>query len=62
MITINNRVVKTDDFVLKLLNIAKKCKHYKHFQDIYFGIYRNDYMYDTENNKWLQAFIKSNQF
>lgn len=48
-------MIEKEDFVRRLYNISKKCKSYPHTQKIFFAILRNDFMYHSLQNKWLQV-------
>jgi glutathione synthase len=48
-------VIETDDFVKRLMEIAEKSRRYQHTQQIQLAIMRNDFMYDTEESRWLQV-------
>jgi len=48
-------MIEREDFVKRLYNISKKCKSYPHTQKIFFAILRNDFMYHSLQNRWLQV-------
>ena len=48
-------MLKTEDFVRRLHDIAKKCRAYPHTQKITCSLVRNDYMYQSAENRWLQV-------
>ena len=48
-------MIEREDFVRRLYNISKKCKSYPHTQKIFFAMLRNDFMYQSMQNRWLQV-------
>jgi Eukaryotic glutathione synthase, ATP binding domain. len=48
-------VCKIDDFTRQLVELSKKVHNSKHFQEIYFGLTRNDFMYDDIEKKFIQV-------
>lgn len=48
-------MIEREDFVRRLYNISKKCKSYPHTQKKFFAILRNDFMYQSLQNRWLQV-------
>eukprot|EP00331_Platyophrya_macrostoma_P002190 CAMPEP_0176408024 /NCGR_PEP_ID=MMETSP0127-20121128/1722_1 /TAXON_ID=938130 /ORGANISM="Platyophrya macrostoma, Strain WH" /LENGTH=660 /DNA_ID=CAMNT_0017787265 /DNA_START=21 /DNA_END=2003 /DNA_ORIENTATION=- len=49
------QIIEADEFVRRTFEIKKKCAEYPKCQDKQVCIFRNDYMYDSETNRWLQV-------
>ena len=55
-----SKTAKSDpDFLGKLLNIYKKVHKNGIKQPYYFGVFRNDFMKQTDDNKWIQIEINT---
>lgn len=48
-------MIEKENFVRNLYNISKKCKSYPHTQKVFCAILRNDFMYHSLQNRWLQV-------
>jgi len=48
-------MVEKEDFVRRLYEISKKCRAYPHTQKVSLVVSRNDYMYNSKDNRWLQV-------
>lgn len=48
-------MIKKEDFVRRLYEIAKKCREYPFTQKTSLVVSRNDYMYNSHDNRWLQV-------
>ena len=55
-------IAEKDEFVRKNLEISKKLINYEHKQKIKLGIFRNDYLFDKNQNFFtLYSFLRLHQ-